>query len=165
MSKHSHNDGEDTRRRALESKKDKETGGRFTPPEGKTDFRILHTPADNERDSPADFMEIQIHRNVGTNKKGARCGNEPAQGHNPKNCWLCRKMAKKKKEGKTKEAAKLLPGKNLVVQASIKDKDLDAMVGPLLWESNSGSAKSLGFKLLNILSSEKSRKWLDHERG
>src|ERR1035437_9902222 len=163
---HHHDEGEDSRRRALESKKEKDAGGSFKPPVGRTTFRLLNTPGDKQRNSDPQFMEVQVHKDLGPNHKSARCGNEPGQGHDPHNCWGCRKMNKLMKAGRTKEAAKLNPGKNIIVQVAIEDKDLGEMVGPLVWESNSGkTSKALGYKLLNIFSNPKSTKWLDHEKG
>src|SRR5580692_4448909 len=139
MSKHHHSDSDmdEARKRAKSSRKQIETGGRFRPPENKSEIRILETPPDKERDSPALYLEYQVHRNIGPNKRFARCGNAPGE---KGKCWLCNKRAKQEKEGNTRQAAKLAPDLMLAVQVAVKDQDLEEMVGPLLWEMSSGKS-------------------------
>src|SRR6266403_911091 len=82
---------ETARKNAERSRREKETKGRFTLPEGRTVFRILKTPSDKERNSPILYIEYKMHNNVGPNKRYLRCGND---GPETKNCWGDNKRAK-----------------------------------------------------------------------
>lgn len=151
---HNHNDMDDARKRAKLSRKQIETGGRFKPPEGKSEIRILETPPDRERDSPALYMEYFVHRNVGPNKRFCMCGNKPGQTKH-KRCWLC----KKKKKYETSKQ------QELAVQVAVKDQDLDELVGPLVWQMGVGkSADAMGYKIKGVISSDR-RNYTDHKRG
>ena len=159
---HEESDVEEARQRAKQSRKQIDTGGRFRPPEGQSTIRVLETPADKERNSPALFWEYQVHRNFGPHKRFARCGNEPGE---TGKCWLCRKAAKLIKEGRTKEAAKLAPQLTLAVQVAVLDKDLDEWIGPLIWEMGSGkSADAMGYKIRGVVCSDR-RNYTDHKKG
>lgn len=163
MGKHHHDDGvEDAKRRAARSAKQIETGGWFKPGEQKYRVRLLNTPGDKERRSPAIFAEYQVHRNIGPNKRWGRCGNLPGKsGH----CWLCKKVAKLEAEGRTKEAAKLKPQLMIAVNIMVWDSETEEWTGPLLWENGQGkSAKAMGYKLVNLISNEK-RDYVSDKRG
>jgi hypothetical protein len=155
---------EEARRRAKSSRKQIETGGRFTAPEGRHEIRVLETPADKERKSPALYLEYLVHYKVGPNKRTARCGNEPGQTKH-RRCWLCRKIAQLEQEGRTAKAAEMAPQQKLAVQVAVKDPDSGDMVGPLLWEMPVGkSADSIGYKIKGVISSDR-RNYTDHKRG
>jgi len=162
LSHHDNDEMAEARKRAKSSRKQIETGGRFKPGEGQHTVRILETPPDKERDSPALYLEYQTHNNVGPNNRFCRCGNEPGESGK---CWLCKKRDQLEKKGKTKSAAKLAPQLKLVVQVAVLDQDLDQMVGPLLWEMSSGkSADAIGYKIRGVISSDR-RNYTDHKRG
>src|ERR1700756_4682994 len=117
---------EEARDRAKKSRKQVETGGRFRPGEGRHTIRILETPPDKKRNSPALLCEYYAHWNIGINKRYGRCGNEPGEKRN--NCWLCRKVEKLEKDGRTKEAAKMQRQERMMVQVAVLDKDLGEFV-------------------------------------
>jgi hypothetical protein len=152
----------EARKRASSSRKQIETGGRFKPPEGKSEIRVLPTPPDKERKSDAVFMEYNVHRDIGPNKRFGMCGNRPGESHK---CWIDKKRAKLEKEGRTREAAKLAPQLMLAVQVAVRDQDTGDMVGPLLWEMSSGkSADAMGYKIRGVISSDR-RNYVDAKKG
>lgn len=162
---HHYDEDADAQKRAQQSLRDKETKGRFNFPEGTTEFRILKTPGDRERNSPPTFLEFQQHTNVGPNKRMARCGCALGE-RDPRKCYLHRKILYLIKNGRTKEASKLADKKFIAVQVAVRDRDSGDMVGPLLVSVNSGQkATTLGSKLLSIVCSNKMGKWLDPKRG
>jgi hypothetical protein len=155
-------DMEDAKKRANQSRKKIEIGNRFRPPEGTTKLRVLFTPADKERSSPPIFTEYQVHRDIGPNKRFARCGNDPGE---TGKCWLCRRGEKLERKKRTKEAANLAPQLMIAVQIAVKDKDLGDWVGPLLWEMSSGkSADAMGYKIRGVVGSDR-RNYTDPKHG
>lgn len=163
MGNHNDDDAvEDAKTRANKSRKQIEIGNRFKPPVGTTKIRVLRTPPDKERNSPPIFIEYQVHRDIGPNKRFARCGNEPGE---TGKCWLDRKGEHLERKHRIKEAAKLSPQLMIAVQVAVKDREVGEWIGPILWEMGSGkSADAMGYKIRGIVGSDR-RDYTDPKHG
>jgi len=165
--RHHHEDEEmkEAQKRAAMTHRQQEMGGKFNYPEGRHVFRVLKTPSDSERNSPAIYQEYQMHHGIGPNKRSCRCGDEPGERHG-KRCWLGKKQRQQIKEGNTRRAALLEPKPTLAVNIAFRDDDSGEFMGPILWSSAIGkSAKSASYQLTGILGSPKAQKYLDHKHG
>src|SRR5580692_9846044 len=137
---HNHDDDremQDAQKRAARTHRQQEMGGKFNYPEGRHVFRVLKTPSDKERKSPALYQEYQMHYSVGPNKRSCRCGDALGDRHGKK-CWLGKKQGQLNKEGRTTRAAQLEPKPVLAVQIGFVDDETKEMIGPIVWSSAIG---------------------------
>ena len=154
---------ESRKQQGRESLKERETRGTWTPPpDTKSVIRGLKTPPDKERESPGLYLEYDVHRNIGPNKRFGMCGN-PVGGHKNR-CWLCKKRAQLIKEGRTSQAAKLAPQRMLAIQVAVYNDEMETFIGPLLWAMTMGGPDSMGVKMMEIITSKR-RDYFDHKHG
>jgi len=149
--------------KAKDRVREKSQGKTYKLTEGENTFRILPDPRGPEY---APYTEYLVHRDVGPDKKMARCGKEfdTKEGE----CWLCDEiipaLEKSKKRAKINIAKALAPKEQFVVQVIYLDQASDKWRGPLLWFVSTGGARSLSTAVLALLSSTK-KDYSDAKKG
>jgi hypothetical protein len=155
--------GQDWRQEAARRYKEKMSKGRFKLAQGMNTIRVLPRVGSKEDNSP--FMEYQVHREVGPNKRFVRCGHDA---HDGGECWLCDEkipaLLASDNPAKRKMGAALQPKEQFVVQIAVVDQDTGKMTGPVLWTVPTGGSRALSTRLLGVLKSPK-RDYIDPEDG
>ena len=94
------------RKQAARDRKERLERGIFKLPAGETVFRILKTPADKQRKSPALFIKYYVHSKIGPKQRTLRCGKDRLDDSGK--CWICDKMIPKLvAEGETAKAEEI----------------------------------------------------------
>jgi hypothetical protein len=151
----------EARRRAKEWRREQAEGDIYKMLEGDNILRILNTPADKARKSPAIFVEYLMHGSVGPKKRFLRCGHTIKGGGK---CWLCDVQIPKIEDKRPEDAAEMAPKPQIEFNTAIFDSDTNKFRGPKRLCFSSGGPKSIGFKVQGIVVNDR-KNYLDHKKG
>jgi hypothetical protein len=155
--------GHEWQQEAAERFKEQSKGGRFKLVEGENTIRFL--PRIGSKNSTTPFMEYQVHREVGPNKRFVRCGHTM---RGDGECWLCDEkipeLANSKNPQKEKRAVLLEAQKMFCFQVATIDADSSKWQGPYFWAIAAGGGRALSTRILGVLKNTK-REWIDPEEG